>query len=108
MSRVKLWILKNLAFSICWVLNKTYKYEEIDLHHKEQAVRMSGERGYVIALWHSNCLAALLSHAWKNITIMISASFDGELIAYVAQKLGLRTARGSSSHRRAPCYGRLD
>ena len=58
---------------------------------------MHGAGGYAIASWHQNCFAGILSHSGKPLNLLVSRSFDGELIAYVARKLGLGSARGSSS-----------
>ena len=51
----------------------------------------------VFAFWHEG----LLSCAWRfrdlGIAILISRSFDGELIARTVERLGFRAVRGSSS-----------
>ena len=51
----------------------------------------------VFAFWHRSLLAC--AHRFKNldIAILISGSFDGQLIARTVELLGFRAVRGSSS-----------
>jgi lysophospholipid acyltransferase (LPLAT)-like uncharacterized protein len=51
----------------------------------------------VFAFWHRSLLVS--AHRFRNldIAILISASFDGELIARTVELLGFRAVRGSSS-----------
>ena len=51
----------------------------------------------VFAFWHRSLLAC--AHRFRNldIAILISSSFDGELIARTVERLGFRAIRGSSS-----------
>ena len=56
----------------------------------------------VYAFWHR----ALLGCAWRfrgrDIAILISQSFDGEMISRTVERLGFRVVRGSSSRGAAP------
>ncbi len=60
-------------------------------------MEMGHGEGYAIASWHQNCFAGVLSHENKRLNILVSRSFDGEIIAYVGKKLGIGSVRGSSS-----------
>ncbi len=51
----------------------------------------------VYVLWHQNILSVLLTRIYEKVGIVVSASFDGELIAAPAELLGYRAIRGSSS-----------
>jgi lysophospholipid acyltransferase (LPLAT)-like uncharacterized protein len=53
--------------------------------------------GTIYAFWHQCLFTA--SHRYRNrdIAVLISRSFDGELIARVVEKFGYRPVRGSSS-----------
>jgi lysophospholipid acyltransferase (LPLAT)-like uncharacterized protein len=59
--------------------------------------------GYVIpgptvyAFWHRSLLACAYRFRNLDIAILISSSFDGELIARTVERLGFRAIRGSSS-----------
>lgn len=68
---------------------------------EEQTIRHVIEHGRVIAaLWHQRFLPAL-AHVAKfrklKAYVMISKSRDGDLIAPIAERLGLEAVRGSSS-----------
>lgn len=54
----------------------------------------------VAAFWHEHLLLAAAAHRGWPITALVSRSQDGELIAGVLQRLGMRCVRGSS-HRGA-------
>lgn len=51
----------------------------------------------VFALWHGDMLPLLYQHRNEGVAVLISEHRDGELIAQIAQRLGFRTVRGSSS-----------
>lgn len=51
----------------------------------------------VFAFWHRSLLACAHRFRGKQIAILISRSFDGELIARIVERLGFIAVRGSSS-----------
>lgn len=51
----------------------------------------------VFALWHGDLLPLLYHHRGEGVSVLISEHRDGELIARVAEALGFRTVRGSTS-----------
>lgn len=51
----------------------------------------------VFAFWHCSLLACAYRFRGLGIAILISRSFDGELIARVVERLGFVAVRGSSS-----------
>ena len=54
-------------------------------------------RAFIFALPHGHLLPLLWWHRGRGIAILISEHRDGELIARVAERLGYRTVRGSTS-----------
>ena len=52
---------------------------------------------YVYGLWHESFFAGVSVYTNQNIAPMISQSNDGEFISYIAEKLGYRPVRGSTS-----------
>jgi len=52
----------------------------------------------VFAFWHRSLLVSAYRFRNLDIAILISSSFDGELIARTVERLGFRAIRGSSSH----------
>ncbi len=51
----------------------------------------------VFSLWHGDLLPLLYHHQGEGVTVLISEHGDGEIIATIAQSLGYRTVRGSTS-----------
>ncbi len=62
----------------------------------ESALALSG-RGCVYVTWHQRLLNLFFLKYRRPVTIMISRSKDGDLVAAVAERLGFGTVRGSSS-----------
>jgi lysophospholipid acyltransferase (LPLAT)-like uncharacterized protein len=52
---------------------------------------------FIYVLWHGELLPLLWAHRDRGVAVMISEHSDGEIIARVAQSLGYRTVRGSTS-----------
>ena len=94
-QRVLLAVVPTLAASLIRLLGSTWR-----LRDRNAAGVVSGHLipgPTVFAFWHEG----LLSCAWRfrgmGIAILISRSFDGELIARTVEKLGFVAVRGSSS-----------
>ena len=51
----------------------------------------------IFSLWHGQMLPLLWQHRNEGVAILISEHRDGEIIARVAESLGFRTIRGSTS-----------
>lgn len=65
--------------------------------NKDRATAMHPKGSFIIASWHQNCFAGILSHAKQNICLLVSPSFDGDLVGTLARKLKMKAVRGSSS-----------
>ncbi len=90
-------IICVLAAALFRIFYLTYRFRWHGLE-REKAARSLHPKGQVaIAIWHRNSIGCLLSHAWRRLAILVSLSFDGEVIAYVAKSFGIHSARGSSS-----------
>lgn len=61
-----------------------------------QALRAQN-KPFVFALWHGQMLPLVVRHRSQGVKILISEHRDGELIAQIAQRLGLAAIRGSTS-----------
>jgi lysophospholipid acyltransferase (LPLAT)-like uncharacterized protein len=67
--------------------------------HGAEAVRSmeaSGER-FILAFWHRHLLLMPYSYRGRRISVLISRSRDGELIARTVARFGIDASRGSSS-----------
>ena len=94
-QRVILAIVPPLAAFLIRLLGLTLRYEDRADPGVTPGYAIPGPT--VFAFWHRSLLAC--AHRFKNldIAILISPSFDGELIARTVELLGFRAIRGSSS-----------
>jgi lysophospholipid acyltransferase (LPLAT)-like uncharacterized protein len=58
---------------------------------------MQEKKPILWCLWHGRMFLPLFVHSYQGVVVMISQHSDGEMIARVVEKLGLRTVRGSST-----------
>jgi lysophospholipid acyltransferase (LPLAT)-like uncharacterized protein len=66
-------------------------------HNDEIKHLRDAGRPIVFALWHGELLPLLYHHRGEGVTVLISEHGDGEIIARIAESLGYRTVRGSTS-----------
>lgn len=81
------WLIRGLAST--WrfrILNET-SYRT--LHANKQP--------FIFAFWHGQLLPLLYLHRGQGVAIVISSHRDGEIVAGIAERLGMRTIRGSST-----------
>lgn len=93
--RALLWIVPPLVAALLRLLGATLRYESVceEGGHIDQP----GEAA-VWCFWHRCLLTAACYFGGRpRTTLLISASFDGELIARTIESLGYETVRGSSS-----------
>ncbi len=67
--------------------------------HGEAWVRAreaAGER-FILAFWHRHLLLMPYAYRGRRISVLVSASGDGELIARTVARLGIDSSRGSTS-----------
>jgi lysophospholipid acyltransferase (LPLAT)-like uncharacterized protein len=90
-----LWTVPPLVAILLRLLQSTLRYEEI----VEEGGRPDRQDGASVwCFWH-RCLlpAACFFQGRPRTVLLISASFDGELIARTIERMGYETVRGSSS-----------
>ena len=94
-QRAALAIVPRLASVLIRCLGATLRFEDVVEPGATPAYGVPGPAVY--AFWHRS----LLTCAWRfrnwKIAILISQSFDGELIARTVERLGFVAVRGSSS-----------
>jgi lysophospholipid acyltransferase (LPLAT)-like uncharacterized protein len=68
-------------------------------HHGDARLREWERRGdhFILAFWHRHLLLMPYAYRGKRISVLVSQSRDGELIASTVARLGIDAARGSSS-----------
>ena len=85
--RVGTWLLRALA--------STWRFR-IANEASYRALHANGQP-FIFAFWHGQLLPLLWLHRGQGVAIVISSHRDGELVAGVAERLGKRTIRGSST-----------
>ena len=55
------------------------------------------EKRFILAFWHRHLLLMPYAYQGRRISVLVSQSRDGELIARTVARLGIDSSRGSSS-----------
>lgn len=91
--RLTLWAV----YLISRVIMLTWRVRFAGLDNRRQATAANPHGSFVLATLHENAIAGLLTHPNQGVACLSSKSKDGEIVAFVCEKVGLRTVRGSSS-----------
>ncbi len=94
-QRLMIAIVPRVASVLLRMLHRTLRYETV---LEPGAAAATSPALQVWCFWH-RCLipCACYFHGKYTLAVLISRSFDGELIARTIERLGFLTARGSSS-----------
>nr|WP_245536243.1 DUF374 domain-containing protein [Terriglobus roseus] len=95
-QRLLLAVVPPLASALLHLLGSTLRFEERYAPGARPADHFPQE-AEVYVFWHRALLLAAWRYRGLGIRILISASFDGELIARLVERLGFVPIRGSSS-----------
>ena len=95
-QRIALRVIPGLTRALLLLLGSTLRFE-----HSWDGDSPPGTGqpppGAIVPFWHGCLLPAVYYFRGWNVAIMVSSSFDGELIARLVNPLGYRTIRGSST-----------
>jgi len=94
-QRLTLFLVPRLASLFIRCLGMTLRYEDIIAPGVTPGSQIPGPVLY--AFWHRCLLSCAYYFRGQKIAILISRSFDGELIARTVERLGFIAVRGSSS-----------
>lgn len=97
MIRIKNYLIVKMVTLICILMRMTYRFQVVGSGNLTKAKNYQDKHNYIIASWHRNAFGGILSHAFSNIILLVSKSFDGDIVASVGRKLGYGAIRGSSS-----------
>ncbi len=94
-QRLLLAVVPPLAALLIRVVGATLRYRDVNAPGTVNGHTIPGP--VVFAFWHCSMLTC--AHRFRNlgIAILISRSFDGELIARTVERLGFLAVRGSST-----------
>ena len=94
-QRVMLAVVPRVVAAVIRLLGATLRFEDVVAPDVVPGDRIAGPT--VFAFWHRSLLLAVYRFRGMGIAILISRSFDGELIARTVERLGFAAVRGSSS-----------
>jgi lysophospholipid acyltransferase (LPLAT)-like uncharacterized protein len=96
-QRLALAVVPRLVWALLWVVGRTWRFEVI----AEEGVVpvLLGERPgpEIYCFWHQCVLPCTMYFRYSRSIILISRSFDGELITRILKMFGYGAVRGSSS-----------
>jgi len=96
-QRILLAIVPRLAWALLSIVGRTWRFEVIAEEGATPRVFGSGAGPEIYCFWHQCVLPCAIYYRSTGATILISRSFDGELIARTLALFGFRAVRGSSS-----------
>jgi lysophospholipid acyltransferase (LPLAT)-like uncharacterized protein len=94
-TSLKIAILAHVGTFLLRVLGLTWRVRFLNANVVRDLTDRSAP--FLYLLWHGQLLPLLWTHRNRQIAVIISEHRDGELIARIAQALGFRLVRGSTS-----------
>ena len=94
-QQILLAVVPPVASAVIRLLGATWRVEDVQAAGVPVGSAVPGPT--VFCFWHECLLAAAWRFRGLGIAILISSSFDGELIARTVERLGFLAVRGSSS-----------
>ncbi len=97
-AREKYGLMRLLATPVYWLYRlwcRSIRYTEINRRAIEDTTNQG--RPVVLCLWHDELFPLIYLKRQLRIIALVSQSDDGELLAGVLERMGLETARGSST-----------
>jgi lysophospholipid acyltransferase (LPLAT)-like uncharacterized protein len=88
-------IVPWIATALIRALGVTLRYRDVNAPETPVGIEVPGPT--VFAFWHCALLVCAYRFRNRDIAILISRSFDGELIARIVELMGFVAVRGSSS-----------
>lgn len=90
-------VVPPIVWALLWLVSRTWRFEIVA---EEGAVPLPWGEGVgpeIYCFWHQCVLPCTIYFRRTHSTILISRSFDGELVTRVLMLFGFRAVRGSSS-----------
>ncbi len=91
----QLWFLSGIAAAIVRTLGWTLRFRVEGWEHVEQL--KSRGQGAILSFWHNQILMGTIFWQRRNIMVMASPHFDGELTGRMIERFGFQYCSGSSS-----------
>jgi hypothetical protein len=96
-QRLTLAVVPRLVWALIMLLGRTWRFEVLAEEGVTPAFHGFTPSREIYCFWHQCVLACAYYYRSTHATILISQSFDGELITRTLELFGYRAVRGSSS-----------
>ncbi len=96
-QRIVLAVVPRLVWALLWVFGLTWRFEVIAEEGVVPVLFGQKAGGEIYCFWHQCVLPCAFYFRRTNAVILISRSFDGELITRTLRLFGFDAVRGSSS-----------
>jgi lysophospholipid acyltransferase (LPLAT)-like uncharacterized protein len=96
-QRIALAIAPRLVWALVTLAGLTWRFETIAEEGATPLVHGAGAGAEIFCFWHQCVLPCAVYFRRTRATILISRSFDGELVTRILALFGYRAVRGSSS-----------
>jgi hypothetical protein len=97
LQRIVLAIVPRMVWAMLWIVGFTWRYEVIAEEGVTPVLPGQVAPPDIYCFWHQCVLPCTLYFRWTHAVILISRSFDGELITRILRMFGFDAVRGSSS-----------
>ncbi|MDR3723749.1 MAG: DUF374 domain-containing protein [Terracidiphilus sp.] len=96
-QRVALEIVPRVVWALLWLIGRTWRFEVIAEAGVEPIVYGQRSPNRIFCFWHQGTLPCTVYFQHSLAVILISRSFDGELITRILKRFRFDAVRGSSS-----------
>jgi lysophospholipid acyltransferase (LPLAT)-like uncharacterized protein len=96
-QRIVLAVAPRLVWALLWLVGRTWRFEIIAEEGATPLPFGEGAGAEIFCFWHQCVLPCTFYYRRTHATIIVSRSFDGELITRILELFGYHTTRGSSS-----------
>jgi len=97
-QRLVLAVAPRLVWALLWLVGRTWRFETIAEPGATPLPEGEGAGAEIFCFWHQCVLPCTFYFRRTHATIIVSQSFDGELITRILSLFGFYASRGSSSH----------
>jgi lysophospholipid acyltransferase (LPLAT)-like uncharacterized protein len=96
-QRLVLAVVPRLVWALLWLVGRTWRFEVIAEEGATPLPFGEGAGAEIFCFWHQCVLPCTFYYRRTHATIIVSQSFDGELITRILELFGFHATRGSSS-----------
>jgi lysophospholipid acyltransferase (LPLAT)-like uncharacterized protein len=94
-QRLVLFIASILGPALIYLIGMTWR---VRVENPEKVLEARKVKGQILyCFWHCNLFVLCYTHRSSHAGLMISQSFDGEIVSRILQRLGYKIFRGSTS-----------